>query len=47
MTEELQADYLGRYKDTKAQICQINTFGDSSAVNTTYLGKTDRSRKDS
>ena len=45
MTEELQADYLDRYEGVQAWIHQVSQFDDSSAVSTTYLGKTDKMRK--
>ena len=45
MTEELQADYLDRYEGVQSWIHQVSQFDDSSAVNTTYLGKTDKTSK--
>ena len=46
MTEELQVDYLDRYGGFQVQIHQESQCDVSSAVSTTFLGKTDRSRKD-
>ena len=45
MIKELQADYLDRYEGAQAWKHQVSRFDDSSAVNTTYLGKTDKTRK--
>ena len=45
MTEELQAHFLNRYEDVQTQINQVSQFDDSSVVSTTYLGKTDKTRK--
>ena len=37
--------YLDRYEGVQAQIHQVSQFGDSSAVSTTYVGKTDKTRE--
>ena len=45
MTENLQAYYLYRYKGIQVQIHQVSQFDDYTTVSTTYLGRTDRSKK--
>ena len=45
MREELHADYLDRYEGGQMQMHQVGQFDDSCAVSTTYLGKSDGTRK--
>ena len=45
MIKEPQTDCFDRYKGVQAWIHQVNQFDDSSYVSTTYLGKTDKTRK--
>ena len=46
MTEQPQAGYLDAYEGVQEQIHQVSQFDDSSDVSTTYLGRTERSRKE-
>ena len=46
MTEQLQEDYLDRYKGAQAQMHQVSQFDESSDLSTTYLNKVEMSRED-
>ena len=44
--EQLQMDYLDKYKGVQAEIHQVSQFDVSSAVSIIYLGKVEMSRED-
>ena len=46
MKEHFQRDYLDRYECVQAKLHQVSQFEDSSAVSTTYVGRTERPRRD-